>query len=99
MKCIFVLYKIRCSILDSGLLCSATFRILCAGLVTLQSYLKNDKNALEKVQRRATKMVPELHNLSYSVILSQLKLTSLEDRRVRGDLIEVFKIIHARPWL
>ena len=56
-------------------------------------YLQRDKDVIEKVQRRATKIVPELRNLSYEERLVQLKLTTLENRRVRGDLIEVFKFV------
>ena len=57
-------------------------------------YLQRDKDALEKVQRRATKIVPELANLPYDQRLRELNLTTLENRRVRGDLIEVYKIVH-----
>ena len=44
-----------------------------------------------KVQRRATKLIPGIANLSYEEKLRELKLTTLEDRRIRGDLIEVYK--------
>ena len=54
-------------------------------------YLKKDKLKIEKVQRRATKLVPSLKNLSYQDRLARLKLTTLEDRRIRGDLIQFFK--------
>jgi hypothetical protein len=56
-------------------------------------YLEKDKIVLEKVQRRATKLVPELKDLPYEERLRELGLTTLEDR-VRGDLIEMFRIIH-----
>ena len=56
--------------------------------------LKKDINILEKVQQRATRLVPELGGLSYSERLTELDLTTLETRRFRGDLIEVFKIVH-----
>ena len=49
---------------------------------------------LEKVQMRATSLVPELRELAYPERLAELGLTTLETRRVRGDLIEVFKIMH-----
>ncbi|KAF2346408.1 hypothetical protein FHG87_022836 [Trinorchestia longiramus] len=46
---------------------------------------------MEKIQRKVTKMIPELHNLSYERRLQRLELTSLEQRRLRGQLIETFK--------
>ena len=52
------------------------------------------KEAIENVQRRATKMVPGLANLSYADRLKLLKLPTLAYRRVRGDMINVFKIIY-----
>ena len=44
------------------------------------------------MQRRATKLIPRIRNLSYSERLSVLGLTTLEERRIRGDLIQLFKI-------
>ena len=49
---------------------------------------------LEKFQRRATKIVPAFEDLSYRERLEKLGLTTLEERRARGDLIETFKIIN-----
>ena len=48
---------------------------------------------LKKVQHRATKLVFGVEKLTYEERLNRLGLTTLEDRRLRGDLIEVFKII------
>ena len=59
-------------------------------------YYRKDIDILEKIQRRATRMVPVLRHLSYSDRLQRLKLTSLEDRRQRGDLIEAYKIISGK---
>ena len=58
-------------------------------------YVK-DKALIEKVQWRFTRKVPHLKHLPYEEKLARLKLWSLhlEDRRVRVDLIEVFKITH-----
>ena len=56
-------------------------------------HLKKDITTLENVQRRATKQVPELKNLSYEDRLRQLRLPSLAYRRLRGDMIETFKIL------
>ena len=46
---------------------------------------------LESVQRRMTKMIKGIRYFSYKRRLKLLKLHLLERRRVRGDLIEVFK--------
>ena len=54
-------------------------------------YIK-DKNQIEKLQRRFMKMNPELHGLTYGNRLKALKLWTLEERRNRADLIEVFKL-------
>ena len=55
-------------------------------------YLK-DENRLEGVQRRATKLIPGFRGLSYEERLKRLDMFSLKDRRIRGDLIETFKIL------
>ena len=57
------------------------------------SYRK-DIEILERVQRRATKLIPTLKHFSYTERLKRLKLQSLEVRRLRGQLIEVYKIIN-----
>ena len=57
-------------------------------------YRKKDIDKLERIQRRATKMIPELRDLSYESRLLQCDLTTLETRRLRGDQIEVFKIVN-----
>ena len=49
--------------------------------------------SIEGVQRRATKMIPELKHLSYPERLKKLKLPTMAYRRARGDMIEVFKIV------
>ena len=46
---------------------------------------------IEGVQRRFTRMIDEVGLLPYSERLGVLKLTTLIERRTRGDLIEVFK--------
>ena len=56
--------------------------------------LQRDKELLEKVQRRATKKVLGYRTQNYQTRLRCLNLTSLEQRRKRGDLILVYKIFH-----
>ena len=56
--------------------------------------LRKDKDMIETVQHRATKMVPGLAKFSYEERLIKMDLPSLEYRRVRGDAIEAFKYLH-----
>ena len=49
---------------------------------------------IEAVQRRFTRMINDIGTLPYSERLLALNLTTLAERRIRGDLIETFKIIN-----
>jgi hypothetical protein len=53
-----------------------------------------DIEKIENVQRRATKQVPTLKNMEYNERQKKLKMPTLKYRRMRGDMIEVFKIIN-----
>lgn len=57
-------------------------------------FLRKDIDLMERVQRRATKIVPQLKHLPYHDRLSQLNLTTLETRRIRGQMIEVYKLLN-----
>ena len=57
-------------------------------------HLIGDIQVLEKVQKRATKLVPDLRQLTYSDRLPALNLPSLLYRRRRMHMITVFKIVH-----
>ena len=54
-----------------------------------------DKVLIERIQRRFTKMIPSIRDLPYELWSDiKLGLWSLEDRRVRADFTEVYKIVH-----
>ena len=50
--------------------------------------------ALEKVKKRATRSLPGFKELSYEDRLKTLKLPTLVYRRIRGDMIETYKIMN-----
>ena len=52
-----------------------------------------DIDALEKVQRRMTRLLPEFQHLSYEERLKLFRLTTLKTRRLRFDLICVYRIL------
>ena len=52
-----------------------------------------DVERLERVQARATKLVPSIRNKGYPRRLADLGLFTLEQRRLRGQLIETFKLL------
>ena len=54
---------------------------------------KEDIEIIEKVQIRAAKLIESVKHLSYEDRLNKLGVPTLKYRRLRGDLIEVFKII------
>ena len=51
-------------------------------------------NMIERVQERATKLVDGLSKQDYSARLKKLGLITLRFRRIRGDLIEMYKHFH-----
>ena len=55
-------------------------------------YLRKVVLAIERVQQRFIRLIPGMAELSYEERLNRLGLYSLEFRRVRGDLIETYKI-------
>lgn len=56
-------------------------------------HLRCHVEALENVQRRATRQIPGLAHLSYSERLRRLNMPTLAYRRMRGDVIEAYKIL------
>ena len=56
-------------------------------------YLKKDTDLLERVQRGATKMILGYQHYCYEDRLALCKLSILQGRRLRDDLIQVFKLL------
>ena len=54
---------------------------------------KKDITQVENVQRRATKLIPSIKDLSYEERLKKLRLPTLTYRRARGDMIETYKML------
>ena len=57
-------------------------------------HLVKDIEMLEKVQRRATRMMVGNRDMTYERRLKYVGLTTLETRRERADLLEVYKILN-----
>jgi ribonucleases P/MRP protein subunit RPP40 len=60
---------------------------------SLETLFEKDMELMEGVQRRSAKLVPSMRKYSYEERLKFFNLTTLETRRIRGDLIELFKIL------
>ena len=77
-----------------------TFKLLYTSLVrphveyanqVWSPYLVKHIELIENVQRRATKLIPGLKDYSYQERLELLDLPTPSYRRLRGDMIEVYK--------
>ena len=66
--------------------------ILEYGNAVWSPYLRKHIDLIESVQRHFTKCIIGCKDLEYSERINLLKLPSLEFRRLRGDLIETYKI-------
>ena len=57
-------------------------------------YKKRLFESIEKVQRRATKIMPNLKYLPYEDRLKAFKLPTLIYRKFRGDMLETYRILN-----
>ena len=57
-------------------------------------FLKRQSKLIEGVQRRATKLIPEIKHLTYEERLKYLNLPTLKYRRLRGDMILTFNLFN-----
>ena len=76
-------------------ICKALVRTHLDYAISVYSpYKLKHVDQLEAVQRRATKQLPGMKDKPYLDRLKELKLPKLSYRRLRGDIIEVYKIIN-----
>ena len=54
---------------------------------------KKNIRKLERIQRAVTKLAPALSDLTYEERLLTLELPTLEQRRERGDLVTIYRIM------
>ena len=59
-------------------------------------YKQKYKDAIESVQRRATKQLPGMKDIPYEERLERLKLPTLAYRRTRGNMTEVYKLLQGK---
>jgi len=57
---------------------------------------KSDTEKLERVQKRATKMICGMPKISYPDRLRKFKLPTLTYRRARGDMTETYKLLSGK---
>ena len=56
-------------------------------------WLEKDAEEMEKVQKRAIRAMTDIRGETYEDKLRDAGLTTLKERRIRGDVIQAFKVI------
>ena len=67
-------------------------------VVAWSPWTEADKEVLEKVQRRMVRMISDKRGNTYEERLKNIGLTTLTERRERGDAIETFKTFQQRRY-
>ena len=83
---------------------SLRFRCICIQnsefcIQAWSPHFVKDIQVLENVQKAATNLVPKLRKYSYPDRLKMIGITSLKERRVRGDMIEVYKLLTGKEHI
>ena len=94
MNCIFRAFVYKDEYFLSNLFCTYVRPLLEYNSPTWNPHLIKDINKIEGVQREFTRRIPSLSDLPYLDRLKLLKLETLELRRLKADLILVYKIIN-----
>jgi hypothetical protein len=55
--------------------------------------IRRDKIEVKQIQRKAIKLIPNLRSLPYKDRLEVLRLPSLNYRRRRGNMFQVYKLL------
>lgn len=66
------------------------------GAVVWSTHLKKDIDKSERVQQAATRWTPTLRDMSCEDKLQKIGLTTLNERRKRGDMIMLFNNVTRR---
>ena len=59
-------------------------------------FKKGDIELFAKVQKRATKLIPSIKRITYTKRIKACKLPTLHYRHIRGDMIEMYKILSGK---
>jgi len=94
MGIIFRSFVFMDSIMFLSLYKSLVRSILEYGNVIWSPLHKRQSICIENVQRRATRLLNHINDMSYDERLKYLNLPSLKYRRLRGDLIQMYKLVH-----
>ena len=93
-----VVYYIDKEMMNKIVTCMVRPRFEYAAVVW-SPHMRKDIWKLERIQRKATTMEPELRDLEYEERLKEMGLLTLQDRRERGDLIMMFRIVKGKEMI